>query len=183
MKNNILKSIKDHKALLNKLDIKSIETLAKKMIKVIKNGGKIYWCGNGGSAADAQHLAAELVARFKINRFAIASVALTTDTSVITAIGNDFGFEYIFSRQVEALITDKDLLIAISTSGNSENVLNAIYQAIHIGATIYSLTGNNGGKMAAYGPAIIVPSKDTARIQEMHILIGHILCDLVEQNV
>ena len=149
----------------------------------IDTGGKIMFFGNGGSAADAQHLATELVARYKVNRPPIAAIALSTDTSALTAIGNDFGYEDVFSRQVEALARAGDVAIGISTSGNSENVVRALTAATKIGATAVALTGQGGGRLAAIAdPLIAVPSSDTARIQEMHILIGHMLCDVLEQD-
>jgi D-sedoheptulose 7-phosphate isomerase len=148
----------------------------------IKNGGKILLCGNGGSAADSQHIAAELTGRFKKERIALAAIALTTDTSALTAIGNDYGFEYIFARQVEALAKEEDILIAISTSGNSKNVINAIEVAKKIGCKIITLTGKNGGKMKDLGDInIIIPSDDTPRIQEMHIMVGHMICAFIDE--
>ncbi|WP_096257984.1 D-sedoheptulose 7-phosphate isomerase [Lebetimonas natsushimae] len=149
----------------------------------LKDGGKIMLCGNGGSAADSQHIAAELSGRFKKERMALAGIALTTDTSAITAIGNDYGFEQIFSRQVEALAKEEDTLIAISTSGNSENVINAINSAKKIGCKIITLTGKNGGKMKDLGDVnIVIPSNDTPRIQEMHIMVGHMICAFIDEE-
>jgi len=146
-----------------------------------KKGGKVLLCGNGGSAADSQHLAAELVGRFKRERRALASVALTTDTSVLTCLANDYSYEDVFARQVEALADKNDLLIGLSTSGNSENVLRALRRAKSVGATTVGLLGRDGGKIKPEcDHAIVVPSNDTARIQEMHIMIGHIVCDAVE---
>ncbi len=149
----------------------------------IDTGGKIMFFGNGGSAADAQHLATELVARYKKNRPAIAALALSTDTSALTAIGNDFGFEGVFARQVEALARPGDVVIGISTSGNSENVVRALTAATEIGASAVAFTGQGGGRLADLVELLIaVPSNDTARIQEMHILIGHMLCGVLEQE-
>ena len=151
-------------------------------IQALHQGGKILFCGNGGSAADAQHLAAELVVRYRVNRKALAAVALTTDTSILTACGNDFSYDDIFARQVEALARPGDVLVGISTSGRSPNVLKAVRAAKDLGVFTVGFTGGEGGDMAALcDAALIVPSKVTARIQEMHILIGHALCDLVEQ--
>jgi len=151
-------------------------------IDSLKNEGKILICGNGGSAADSQHIAAELSGRFKKERVALAGIALTTDTSALTAIGNDYGFEYVFSRQVEALAKKDDVLIAISTSGNSENVINAINSAKKIGCKIITLTGKDGGAMKNMGDVnIVVPSYNTPRIQEMHIMIGHMICALIDE--
>jgi len=157
------------------------ERIASEMACAVLEGKKVLWCGNGGSAADSQHLAAELMGRFKRERQAIPSVALTTDTSILTAIGNDYGFERVFQRQVEALCTRGDVVVGISTSGNSQNVLLALETARKIGAFTAAFTGEGGGKMAAIAEvALRVPSKDTARIQEAHILCGHMLCDWVE---
>ena len=147
-------------------------------------GGCIFWMGNGGSAADCQHLAAELVGRFERERRGIASLALTADTSVLTSVANDYGFETIFSRQVEALCGPQDLLVAISTSGNSPNVLNGVETARARGVPSVALSGRDGGRLRELVDiALIAPSDNTARIQEAHILIGHILCDLVEHRI
>ena len=149
----------------------------------IKNGGKILLCGNGGSAADSQHIAAEIVGRFKKERKGMPAIALTTDTSILTSVGNDYGYDYIFARQVEALCTPKDLLIGITTSGNSANVVRAIEAANEIGATTIGLTGGSGGKMSALCTHnIIAPSNVTARVQEAHIFIGHCLCEILESD-
>lgn len=162
----------------------TIANIATLLIDSVKDGGALLWCGNGGSAADSQHLAAELLGRFKQNRRAIRSMALTTDTSVLTAIGNDFGYEFIFSRQVEGVARKDDVLIGISTSGNSENVLQAIRVAKDMGLKTVALLGNEGGVIASeVDVALVIPSPDTAHIQEMHIMVGHILCDLVERTV
>jgi D-sedoheptulose 7-phosphate isomerase len=137
--------------------------------------------GNGGSAADCQHLAAELVGRFERERRGLASMALTTDTSILTSVGNDYGFEHIFARQVDALCGREDLLIGLSTSGNSRNVLAALDVAAGIGTFRAGLSGGTGGRLReATDLCLVVPSANTARIQEAHILIGHMLCDLVE---
>ena len=160
----------------------SIEKAGEMMIDALKSGNKIMLCGNGGSAADAQHFAAELSGRYLEDRDAIACVALTTDTSALTAIGNDFGFEFIFSRQVEALTKNGDILLAISTSGNSQNVINAINVAKSKGCKTIGLSGKDGGAMNdCLDFNIIVPSSSTPRIQEMHLLIEHILCNIIER--
>ena len=149
----------------------------------LQNGGKILFFGNGGSAADAQHLATEIVVRYKINRRALPAIALTTDTSILTATANDFSFDEIFSRQIEALARPGDVAIGISTSGNSQNVIKALAAAKAIGAIAAGFAGRDGGSMVGLAdPLVIVPSKVTARIQEMHILIGHALCDIIEQS-
>ncbi len=167
------------------------ETLSGEILKAaetirdcLDDGGKLLLMGNGGSAADSQHLAAELVGRFKKERKAMAALALTVDTSSLTALGNDYGFDTVFSRQVEALATSKDAIIGISTSGNSQNVIRALQQAREIGLSTIGFMGNDGGKMKDYVDiGIIVPSNDTARIQEVHITIGHIICEIIEQDL
>ncbi len=158
--------------------------LAEACVRALEAGGKILLCGNGGSAADAQHLAAELVIRYRFNRQALAALALTTDTSTLTACANDFSYDEIFSRQVEALMKPGDVLIGISTSGNSPNILRALEAAQRIGGTAAALAGRDGGKLPGLAePLLVVPSPVTARIQEMHILIGHALCDMIEQRL
>ncbi|WP_200763496.1 D-sedoheptulose 7-phosphate isomerase [Nitrosophilus alvini] len=151
-------------------------------VETLKNGKKILIFGNGGSAADAQHIAAELTGRFKKERKGLPAIALTTDTSALTAIANDYGYEQVFARQVEALAQNGDLCIGISTSGNSENVLRGLEVAKTMGCKTIGLSGKEGGKMASLCDAnIVVPSNETARIQEMHILIGHIICAAVDE--
>jgi len=151
---------------------------------IVRGGGKILLCGNGGSAADAQHLAAELIGRFKKERPSVAAIALTTDTSALTALGNDYAFDEIFSRQVSGIGNRGDALIGISTSGRSKNVVRAIEEAKVKGCTTIALAGNDGGYLASsVDYPIVVPSNDTARIQEMHILIGHILCEQIELSI
>ena len=157
---------------------------AQKIQGRLEAGGKLMLMGNGGSAGDAQHIAAELVGRFKKERKAIPAIALTVDTSCLTAIGNDYGFETIFERQIEALANKNDAVICISTSGNSENVLRAIKKANSIGAYTIGLLGNNGGRLKEIvNLPIVIPSKDTARIQEVHITIGHIICEIIEEDL
>jgi D-sedoheptulose 7-phosphate isomerase len=157
------------------------QRLVEACVKSLQSGGKILFFGNGGSAADAQHLATELVVRYRYNRKALASVALTTDTSLLTACSNDFSYEEIFSRQIEALGRPGDVAIGITTSGNSPNVLTALAVARDMGLVAAGFTGRDGGKMVGLAdPLLVVPSAVTARIQEMHILIGHALCDQVE---
>ena len=150
----------------------------------IRNGGKILFCGNGGSAADSQHLSAELTGRLVKERRPLAALALTTDTSVLTCIGNDYSFDEIFSRQLAGLGQAKDLLVAISTSGSSENVVRAVYTAHKVGMKTIGLLGHDGGKLRSLCcHSIIVPSHVTARIQECHILIGHTLIEIIEQEL
>ncbi|MDP3300707.1 MAG: D-sedoheptulose 7-phosphate isomerase [Sulfuricurvum sp.] len=164
------------------LDI--IEAVAKACVAVYRNGKKTMLAGNGGSAADAQHIAAELVGRYGFDRPSIPSLALTTDTSNLTAIGNDYGYDKVFSRQVEGMSQAGDLFIGISTSGNSQNIINAFESAKERGVTTVALVGRDGGKMATMADfAIIIPSNATPRIQESHILIGHILCDIIEKEL
>lgn len=160
------------------------EKIADEMSRAILAGHKILWCGNGGSAADSQHLAAELMGRFKCERQGLPSIAMTTDTSILTAIGNDYGYERVFQRQVEALCTKGDVVVGISTSGNSRNVCAALETAHALGAFTVVFTGEGGGTLAGVADAVFrAASKDTARIQEAHILFGHMLCDWIEQSV
>ena len=152
-------------------------------ISAIKNNHKIIWCGNGGSAAQSQHLAAELVGRYKINRPAMNSISLTVDTSNLTAIGNDYGYDVVFSRQLEGVGQKGDVLIGLSTSGNSKNVILAFEQAKKMGITTVGLVGHNGGAMKDLADYYIaVPADTSAHIQEMHITIGHLICDLIERE-
>jgi D-sedoheptulose 7-phosphate isomerase len=149
--------------------------------EALKNGNKILLCGNGGSAADAQHIAAELSGRYKIERRGLPGIALTTDTSVLTAVGNDYGFDRVFDRQVEALANTGDVLIGISTSGHSKNVVRALSLARQMGCKTIGLSGRDGGVMNELCDInIVIPSLDTPRIQEMHIMIGHIMCQAID---
>ena len=158
-----------------------IEGAGELIVSTLKAGNKVLLFGNGGSAGDAQHIAAELTGRYKTERQALPAVALTTDTSAITAIGNDYGFDRIFDRQVEAIGKEGDLLIGISTSGNSRNVLRALAYGKDNGMNTLGLSGKGGGDMKNLCDInIIIPSDDTARIQEMHILIGHVLCGIID---
>lgn len=152
------------------------------VIETLKNGNKVLLCGNGGSAADAQHIAAELTGRYKTERRGLPGIALTTDTSALTAIGNDYGYDRVFDRQVEALANKGDLLIGISTSGNSSNVVSALTLAKELRCSTLGLSGRDGGKMNDICDInLIVPSDDTPRIQEIHILLGHTLCHIVDE--
>jgi D-sedoheptulose 7-phosphate isomerase len=174
-----------HMAMFNALEplFPLISDVGIAMQDCIKNGGKILIMGNGGSAADSQHIAAEIVGRFKKERKGLPAIALTTDTSIITSVGNDYGYHYIFARQVEALCRPEDLVIGITTSGNSANVVNAIEAANAIGATTIGMTGGTGGKLndlCKYN--IVIPSDVTARIQEAHIFVGHSLCEILESD-
>jgi len=161
----------------------TIEECADLIFETFQKGGKVLICGNGGSAADAQHLAAEFVGRYETERIGLPSIALTTDTSALTALANDYGFERIFARQVEALAQKNDLLIAISTSGNSPNVISAVMSARKIGCKILGMTGAKGKKLASLcDKCILVPSDRTARIQEAHITIAHIWCEIIDRK-
>ncbi len=185
MKNIIEEIIKESaevKQQLLKSQADNIQKAADIIIACFKKGGKVILFGNGGSAADAQHIVAEFVGRFKKERKAMPALALTVNTSVLTAIGNDYGFENTFKRQVEALANKNDVVFGISTSGNAKNVLAAIELANKIGIITIGLTGGDGGKLAkAALVSIIVPSENTPRIQESHIVIGHIICELAEE--
>jgi len=160
-----------------------IEKISREAVETFRRGGKIVLFGNGGSAADAQHIACELVGKFKLDRESLPAIALTTNTSILTAIANDISFEDVFLRQVQGLVTDKDLVIGISTSGESVNVIKAVLEAKNKGAKTIGLTGGDGGKLARVADiSIIVPSKSTPRIQEAHITVGHIICELIEKE-
>jgi D-sedoheptulose 7-phosphate isomerase len=161
-----------------------LQRIAAEMVQAVLAGKKILWCGNGGSAADSQHLAAEFVGRFRRDRRGLPSIALTTDTSILTSLSNDFGFEQVFSRQVEALCSKGDVLVGISTSGESQNVCLALRAARKLGAFTVAFTGKDGGAIAESADVVLrIPSKDTARIQEGHILCGHMLCECVDLSV
>ena len=161
-----------------------IQEIAQKAIDTYKNGNKTLIAGNGGSAADAQHIAEEFVSKFYFDRPGLASQALTTDTSILTAVGNDYGFERLFSRQIQANGSAGDMFIAISTSGNSANIIEALKECKNKGITTVGLTGEAGGKVADLCDYCIkVPSSSTPRIQESHILVGHIICSVVEESL
>lgn len=182
----IEQALAEHRRLVDavRLDlVPGIARAASMLLNSLRADGKILWCGNGGSAADAQHMAAELIGRFKRERSPIASIALTTDTSILTCLGNDYGFADILSRQIEALGKAEDALVAISTSGNSENLLRAATAARRKGMACIGLLGRDGGRLAPLCDlALVILSEDTARIQEMHITLGHILCDLLDKD-
>jgi len=174
-----------------KLKLEASQSLAEPIVRgsmllaaALRGGGKVLACGNGGSAADAQHFAAELINRFEMERAPLAALALTTDTSTLTSIANDYSYEQIFSKQVRGIARRGDVLLAISTSGNSGNVMEAMRAAHELGVRVIAMTGNGGGKMAAMLSAddvhICVPHKRTARIQEVHLLVLHCLCDGID---
>jgi len=182
----ILESLNSHIAAVKSVEAlePSIKAAADRVTDTLQRGGTILLMGNGGSAADSQHLAAELVGRFKMERRGLAAIALTTDTSILTAIANDYGAARIFARQVEALGRPGDCVFGISTSGNSADVIEAFKTAREIGCLTIGLLGGDGGRMAPLCDlSIVVASNDTPRIQECQILIGHIICDLVERGV
>lgn len=180
----ITDSLIAHREVIDRLMAGHIDAISESgglILKAFTSGKKVLLCGNGGSAADAQHIAAEFVGRYEKERRAYPSIALTTDTSALTAIGNDYGYDRVFARQVEALAVAGDVLIAISTSGNSPNVLAAIEKARDVGCVVIGLTGSSGGKMREMCDALIaVPADRTARIQEAHITIGHLWCEYVD---
>ncbi len=189
MKGYITKSIQDsisakEQLLADQAMLAVIESVADEIYDIFKRGGKLLLCGNGGSAADAQHIAAEFVGRFISERRGLHAVALTTDTSILTAVSNDYGFDTIFERQTRALGSKGDMLIGISTSGNSENVARALRAAAEIGMRTVGLLGGDGGKcreMCEY--PIVAKASEAARVQESHILIGHILCGVVDCKI
>ncbi len=161
-----------------------IADAARIILKAYKASGKVLLIGNGGSAADAQHIAAELAGRFKLERTGLPAIALTTNTSTLTALANDYGYDTVFSRQLEALANDTDVLVAITTSGTSPNILKAVEMAHSRGVFVIGLTGRGGGKLKDMADlTIMVPSDNTARVQEAHITIGHIICHLVEKGL
>jgi D-sedoheptulose 7-phosphate isomerase len=169
---------------LIKEQVATLSTIAEMMLDALRNGKKIILFGNGGSAADSQHIAAELVSRFRREREAMPAIALTTDTSILTSIGNDYGFEKVFSRQIEAMGNDGDIAVGISTSGNSPNVLKALETAKLLGMHTIGFTGDSGGKLKDFVDICFhVPSNDTARIQESHITAAHALCNVIEEEM
>lgn len=182
---SIQDSIQAKQAILdNPTFLANIEAAAKMMVASLRQGGKIHFCGNGGSAADAQHLAAELSGRFYFDRPPLNAEALHCNTSYLTAVGNDYGYDLIFSRLLKGTAKKGDIIVGISTSGNSKNIINAFEVAREMGVSIIAMTGETGGKMKDYADVLLnVPSKDTPRIQESHILIGHIICELVETEM
>jgi len=180
IKKYIVENIETKKQILEN-QVGDIKIIVDKVINCLKSGNKILVCGNGGSAADSQHFVAELIGRYKLERDSLFAIALTTDTSILTSIGNDYGFDKIFSRQVEGLGKSGDILFGISTSGNSQNILEAYDVAKSIGVTCISLLGRDGGKMFNVSDlSFVVSSNNTPRIQESHILVIHTICELME---
>ena len=181
IKDIFLESIRVKEEILRN-DISKIIEITEIVIAALKKDGKVLLFGNGGSAADSQHIAAEFIGRFKKDRSALAAIALTTNTSVLSSLANDYGYDIVFAKQVEALGKKNDVVIGISTSGKAKNVLQGIKQAKKMGLKTIALTGGDGGDLAkAADLALLVPSNITARIQEAHITIGHAICELVEQ--
>lgn len=186
MKNSIKQEFESHLQTIQKVIETSQDDLVKAsqmIVETLRNKNKVLLCGNGGSAADAQHFAAELTGRYKLERKGLPAIALTTDTSALTAIGNDYGYDRVFDRQVEALASSGDVLIGISTSGNSKNVINALKIAKENNCKTVGLTGKDGGDMNSICDLnLVVPSDDTPRIQEMHILFIHCICQIIDEN-
>ena len=181
------RSLDDHNELLLRLRrtcLDSVILAAMKLAEVLSGEGTIFICGNGGSASDSQHLAGELLGRFVNNRRPLRSISLAADPSVLTCIANDFGYDEIFSRQIQGLAKSGDLLIATSTSGNSTNIVKALKMAKSIQISTIALLGNEGGEAAGIADvSIVVPSRETARIQEMHLLINHLFCEVLEKEL
>lgn len=164
--------------------LETIQSVAEVMVKALRDGKRILWCGNGGSAADAQHLAAELSGRFYYDRPPLNSEAMHCNTSYLTAVANDYGYDLIYSRMIDGACKPGDVLVGISTSGNSANICNAFRKAKELGVITVAMTGETGGQMKALADYMLnVPSSDTPRIQESHILIGHIICEIVEASI
>lgn len=183
IKDEIQKSIKVKSDIIKNTKLLSkIENLSNEVLKSIKNGGKIIFCGNGGSFADSQHLAAEFVSRLRFDRAPLPSIALGTNSSNITAIANDYGYEEVFSREIISLGKETDVFIPISTSGNSQNILKAIKSAKDMKIKVIGLSGKDGGEMKKLCDVLLMPSKSTEKIQESHIMIGHIVCSIVEHE-
>lgn len=185
IKNIIQDSIDTKQQVLqNEELLKTIETVIDTIVTAFKNGNRVYFCGNGGSAADAQHLAAEFSGRFYKDRKALPAEALHCNTSYLTAVGNDYGFDVIYSRLIEGIGEKGDILIGLSTSGNSANIVKAFEAAKEKGMISVALTGISGGQLKSAGNYLInIPSSDTPRIQESHIMLGHIICQLVEEKM
>ena len=182
---DIARSLQEHIDVMQQLHrlIPTIQQLAERMVASLKNGATIFWMGNGGSASDAQHMAAELVGRFSKDRQALPSIALNTDTSILTSVANDFGYEHIFARQLEALCRPGDIVVGLSTSGNSPNVLAGMEVARQKNAITVGFTGQMGATLASKVEyPIVIPSTDTARIQEAHSFIGHMLCEWIDKT-
>jgi len=179
--------LKEHIELINQIlnsQVGKIKEIAQLIIDCYKNNGKVILFGNGGSAADAQHIAGELVGKYQLERKSLPAIALTTNTSILSAVANDYDFSKIFERQIEGLVTNKDVVIGLSTSGNSENVIRGILKAKEIDAKTVAFTGKSGGKLKGKVDILLnIPSNNTPRIQEAHITVGHIICNLIEKEL
>jgi len=185
VRDQLIESLSVKEAIINGDELLAvIAEIAERIVECYRTGGRVIFMGNGGSAADSQHLACELVSKFQIERKALQAIALSVNTSILTAIGNDYDFNHVFTRQVEAWVGPKDVVVGISTSGNSSNVIAAMEKAKEIGALTVAFTGESGGKLA---PIVDIcfraPSSSTPRIQEAHITAGHIICDIVEKTL
>lgn len=187
MRTVIENEFKSHLETINRvieISVEDLEKASKLAVETLRKGNKILLCGNGGSAADAQHIAAELTGRYKTERKGLPGIALTTDTSALTAIGNDYGYDRVFDRQVESLANEGDLIIGISTSGNSGNVINALKLGKDMGCSTLGFSGRDGGSMNNVCDInLVVPSDNTPRIQEMHILFGHTICQIIDNEL
>jgi D-sedoheptulose 7-phosphate isomerase len=180
---SIAESINVSQSALDK-NLAAVEKVARAIITSLRNGGKVLLCGNGGSAADSQHIAAELIGRFQKDRKSLSAIALTTDTSILTSLANDYGYDIVFSRQVEGLGRKGDVLVGLSTSGASPNVIKAVEQAKKMGLVTIAMAGKDGGMLAKTADiAIVVPSNKTARVQEAHIVLAHAICEVVEEEL
>lgn len=182
---NFKQQVAEHQLVFDELQSLEVDlkVICKLVLNSLVNGGKILFCGNGGSAADSQHLAAEFLVRFEVNREPISAMALTVDTSTLTATGNDFSFNKLFDRQIKALGREGDVLIAISTSGNSKNILSAVQTANKLKLKTVGFLGNDGGRLKNLcHQSLIIPSNKTARIQEAHIFLGHFICGYIEEK-
>ena len=184
IQSQIKSSIATKEALLSDtMQLEKLVSLAQNTTQCLKSGGKVIFAGNGGSFADAQHLSAEFISRFMFDRAPLASVVLGANSSAMSAIGNDYGFDQIFARELEGLARENDIFIPISTSGNSRNILESVNKAMELGVITVAFTGSDGGGLKLLCDCIQVPSNETARIQECHIMLGHILCQLVEKSI
>lgn len=183
-KNIIFDIINNHKKVIGETNLEDINKIISLLLKIVKKNNSIIWAGNGGSAAECQHMSAELIGRFKINRRPLKSISLTTDTSAITAISNDYGYDKVFSRQLEGLGNSKDVLIVLSTSGNSKNIVRVLKYCKKIGIKTIAFLGNNGGKSKNYATyKIVINSVNTARIQELHQILFHYICENIEKEL
>jgi D-sedoheptulose 7-phosphate isomerase len=183
---SVLNLLQEHQAVMAQIEplLPLVETAAARVLQTLAAGGKIFFMGNGGSASDSQHLAAELVGRYRTDRRALAAIALTTDASILTSVSNDYDFSHIFSRQLEALCQPNDVVVGISTSGNSPNVVRGLATARKLGAFTIGMTGQTGGQLVSLSDlCFCIPSNTVARIQEAHIFIGHTICELVDNAV